>query len=119
MSLREERAIGGIRRWIKIPTDCMVADGLSKSMISSQILELLHKGTFHIWPVGSKPVRVRTMPRLTEYTEKDLVSIQLLDVGITADLTTVSSYHSLDTAYLTLQPGTMSSVISELQLLQY
>ena len=61
LALREEVRKQGIRLWTKYPTDCMLADGLTKPMKSPQLERLLQFGVYEIGPQASsipgKPVK--------------------------------------------------------------
>ena len=48
LALREELQRKGFRLWIKAPTESMLADGLTKSMLSMQLLTLLRYGFYLI-----------------------------------------------------------------------
>ena len=74
-SLREDRLIGRIRCWIQVPTQCMLADALTKSMIAPQFVQLLTTGTVQFWNHQEHRIRIGTMQQyFKEYTEQELNS---------------------------------------------
>jgi hypothetical protein len=76
LSLHEERLTHGMRCWIKIPTEHMSCDPMTKSMISQPLLQLLRTGKYQVKNVANKPVRIKTVPLITTYDECDLVNLK-------------------------------------------
>jgi len=75
MSLREDRLKQAIRRFFWIPTSAMLADCLTKQMISAIMYDLLH---FGYWQFDNKNLNPLVAPELQlthSYDEGDLVRI--------------------------------------------
>jgi hypothetical protein len=78
LSLREDRIKGAIRHFIWIPTAAMVADALTKVMISPIMYDLLTHGYWQLKCVGLQGQKQDPLlaPALTisrDYTESDLL----------------------------------------------
>ena len=65
-----------MRYWIKIPTEWMLCDAMTKSMISQPLLNLLRLGKYQIKTVSNKTVRIKTVPLITTYDETDLINLK-------------------------------------------
>jgi hypothetical protein len=76
LSLREERLTHGMRYWIKIPTEWMLCDAMTKSMISQPLLNLLRTGNYQIKNVLKKVIRIKSVPLITVYDETDLINLK-------------------------------------------
>ena len=94
LSVREDRLRGYIRRFFWCPTTSMVADGLTKDMISEILYDLC---TFGYWRLETKGIEVlvatRDAPAVT-VNESDLLSIrppwaESLSVCFVSDLGTL------------------------------
>ena len=76
LAIREDRLRGFIRRFFWCPTSAMVADGLTKSMISEILYDLI---TYGYWRVETKGIEclVATIdaPAIT-VAENDLISMK-------------------------------------------
>ena len=72
MSLREDRLLNRIRKLYLIPTECMTADALTKSMTSMVLMYLLSTGILIFFNVIGHPIEVRRVLRSSDYTEEDL-----------------------------------------------
>ena len=80
LSLREDRLKGAIRRVLWIPTGGMLADPLTKSMLSPVLYDLLTHGYWKckcttIQPLVAPPLRVSSF---NEETLLDMSSIQFV-----------------------------------------
>ena len=77
LSLREDRMVGKIRHTVLLPTEIMVADALTKVMLSAQFMNLLTTGFLVMKLDNSRlMVRVRTRRRIDiKVTERDLLDM--------------------------------------------
>ena len=75
MSLREDRIKQAIRRFFWIPTTAMLADCLTKSMISALIYDLLHFGFWQFDNRGLDPLCAMELQQATQIDETDIVRI--------------------------------------------
>ena len=78
MSIREDRVLRKIRNMIKLPTDIMLADGLTKIKVCPVLMYYLTTGWWHInhvTPLKSAIV-VKGSPALATATEKELSNLQ-------------------------------------------
>jgi hypothetical protein len=73
MRLREDRLIGKVRYWIFTPTKAMLADALTKKMVSEQLNFLLTDGIIYLRNEGTKQVTVRYIKPQKHVTEQDLL----------------------------------------------
>lgn len=73
LSLREDRMTGRIRNTVHVPTEIMVADSLTKKMLSSQFMNLITTG--YLYMVTDKKVLCRCRVRQDTYTEQELVDM--------------------------------------------
>ena len=64
---------GKIRMTILVPTESMVADALTKPMISPGLLQLLTTGRIEIFGTDGHPVLSRVLPSLQDYDEQMLM----------------------------------------------
>ena len=65
--------MGKIRMLTLIPTQCMTADSLTKSMIHASMLLLLTTGIIKFFNVDKHHVTSRIMPSIKDYNEHDLL----------------------------------------------
>ena len=75
LSIRENRLTNRIRRFIHCPTHCMLADALTKPMISHTLMHFITTG---IWVTSNGPnkqIRVRTSTYTPNYTEDTLIQL--------------------------------------------
>ena len=72
LSLREDRLTGRIRTFIHVPTQAMLADGLTKAGVFFQLLRFATTGLFAVVIAADKMIRLRTRSRITEFTANDL-----------------------------------------------
>lgn len=72
LSIKEARLMGKIRMLTLIPTQCMTADSLTKSMIHASMLLLLTTGFIRFFNVDKHHVTTRIMPSVKDYDEHDL-----------------------------------------------
>ena len=72
LSIKEARLMGKIRMLTLIPTQCMTADSLTKSMIHASMLLLLTTGLIRFFNVDKHHVTTRIMPSVKDYDEHDL-----------------------------------------------
>ena len=72
LSLRESRLAGRIRWMCLVPTRVMVADALTKPMISPQMMQLLTTGTVYIENEETHHVQMKRLPTKYEIEECDL-----------------------------------------------
>ena len=82
-SIREHRIAGRIRRFIWVPTQTMLADALTKSMISKQLLCLLTSGTVHFFNT-EKCIQVRMLLNTRPPTEEVVINIKELETRLLA-----------------------------------
>ena len=76
MTIREDRLTGRIRDFYKIPTECMAADGLTKSMLSDILYDLISIGHWRTFEANNKRIVVaRSIAVRKELTERDLENI--------------------------------------------
>ena len=80
--LREERIKGSIRCFCWIPTSAMLADALTKPMLSSILFDLLTHGYWNFDSKNFDPLRGKEL-RLFKYTEQDLIDIQNVPANVT------------------------------------
>eukprot|EP00435_Cladocopium_sp_Y103_P076100 s59_g76.t1 len=73
LSIKEARLMGKIRLLTLIPTQCMTADSLTKSMIHASMLLLLTTGIIRFFNVDKHHVTSRIMPSVKDYSEHDLL----------------------------------------------
>eukprot|EP00435_Cladocopium_sp_Y103_P056006 s391_g18.t1 len=73
LGVRESRVTGKIRMTILVPTESMVADALTKPMISPGLLQLLTTGRIEIFGTDGHPVLSRVLPSLQDYDEQTLM----------------------------------------------
>ena len=76
MALREDRIKGAIRRFMWIPTTSMLADCLTKSMISNIMYDLLHFGYWQFDNSGQDPLCALELQHSLNFDETDLVNIR-------------------------------------------
>ena len=72
LSLREWRLAGRIRWMSLIPTRSMVADALTKLMVSPQMMELLTSGTLVVHNENTHHLQMKRLPPKYEIEERDL-----------------------------------------------
>ena len=65
-----------MRYWIKIPSEWMLCDPMTKSMISQPLLNLLRTGNYQIKNVLNKVIRIKSVPLITVYDETDLINLK-------------------------------------------
>eukprot|EP00435_Cladocopium_sp_Y103_P033009 s416_g8.t1 len=70
---REARLCGRLRWIILVPTQSMVADALTKPMLSRQLLHLLSTGQVIFVNEDGHPLEARRLPPVIDFTEDDLV----------------------------------------------
>jgi hypothetical protein len=70
---REARLSGRLRWIILVPTQSMVADALTKPMLSKQLLHLLSTGQVIFLNEEGHPLEARRLPPVADFTEDDLV----------------------------------------------
>ena len=70
---REARLCGRLRWIILVPTQSMVADALTKPMLSRQLLHLLSTGLVIFVNEDGHPLEARRLPPVLDFTEDDLV----------------------------------------------
>ncbi len=75
MALREDRIKGSIRRFFWIPTQAMLADCLTKQMISNIMYDLLHYGYWQFDNHGFDPLCAMELQHATVIDEIDIVRI--------------------------------------------
>jgi hypothetical protein len=75
MSLREDRIKGAIRRFVWIPTTAMLADCLTKPMISAIMYDLLHFGYWQFDNKNLDPLVAMELAHATHIDESDIVKI--------------------------------------------
>ena len=75
LSIREDRLKKAIRNFYCTPTSSMVADGLTKSMISDILYDLLTHGYWRVEAKGQEPLVAEIVTTPDTYNEKDLVQI--------------------------------------------
>ena len=73
LGIRESRITGKIRMIVLVPTESMVADALTKPMISPGLLMLLTTGKIEIFGKDGHPVLGRILPSLPDYDEQTLM----------------------------------------------
>ena len=76
MSLREDRIKQAIRRFFWIPTTAMLADCLTKSMISSIMYDLLHFGFWNFENKGLNPLVALELQLNADRPETDIINIK-------------------------------------------
>jgi len=70
---REARLCGRLRWIILVPTQSMVADALTKPMLSKQLLHLLSTGQVIFMNQEGHPLEARRLPPTADFTEDDLL----------------------------------------------
>ena len=75
LGMREDRLAGRLRYMIHINTENMIMDGLTKLGTFKQLMHLMTTGIVKITPCSDKPILMRRSPRLTDFTENDLVQM--------------------------------------------
>ena len=78
MSQREDRLIAKTRYWLQIPTQWMVADALTKPMVSTQLYDLLCTGYVSFGHLPTHPIKVSYVKPKHEFDEKDGEDIGLM-----------------------------------------
>ena len=78
MSLREERMKQGIRRFLWIPTTAMLADSLTKQMISNIMYDLLHFGFWQFDNSNQNPLMAMEL-QLSDIVDAACLSVLLLN----------------------------------------
>ena len=73
LGIREARLCGRIRLFTLVPTQSMLADGLTKPMESHALLLLLSAGKVEMFGVDGHPVKSRVLPTLRDMEENDLL----------------------------------------------
>ena len=73
LGIREARLCGRIRLFTLVPTQSMLADGLTKPMESPALLLLLSAGKVTMFGVDGHPVKSRVLPSLGNMEENDLL----------------------------------------------
>ena len=76
MSLREERMKQGIRRFLWIPTTAMLADSLTKQMISNIMYDLLHFGFWQFDSNNLNPLIAMELQLSNHFDESEIVNIK-------------------------------------------
>ena len=69
---REARVVGRLRWTILIPTQCMLADALTKVMVAKQLLGLLTSGLVNFKNEDGHPTEGRRLPPQVDFNEGDL-----------------------------------------------
>jgi len=69
---REARLAGRLRWMILIPTECMLADALTKPMLAVQLLKLMTCGHVDFKNQPNHPIEARRLPVVDNITEDDL-----------------------------------------------
>ena len=69
---REARLAGRLRWMILIPTQCMLADALTKPMLAVQLLKLMTSGQVDFENQPNHPIEARRLPVIDNITEEDL-----------------------------------------------
>eukprot|EP00435_Cladocopium_sp_Y103_P047711 s140_g14.t1 len=69
---REARLCGRLRWIILVPTQSMVADALTKVMLSKQLLHLMSTGKVDFYNQPGHPIEARRLPAIDEFSEEDL-----------------------------------------------
>ena len=78
MSIREDRVLRRIKNFIKLPTDIMLADGLTKVKVCPVLQQYMESGWWHIplvTPLKSNIV-VQTSPEETIAEESQLTNLK-------------------------------------------
>ena len=75
MSLREDRIKGIIRRFFWIPTAAMIADAMTKSMISFELYDLLTWGYWRFESKDQQPLMAGPLMLEPNVAERDIVGI--------------------------------------------
>ena len=73
LGIREARLCDRIRRFTLVPTQSMLADGLTKPMEGPALLLLLSAGKVEMFGVDGHPVKSRVLPSLRDMEENDLL----------------------------------------------
>ena len=73
LGVREARITGRIRMVVLVPTQSMLADALTKPMLSPGLLHTLTTGVFDVFGMPEQPVLARVLPSLNEYDEQTLL----------------------------------------------
>ena len=76
LSIREDRVSGRIRRFIKIPTESMCVDPLTKHMVSPNLMTLLTTGFWILENTTKQYVKFRVAPRRHDFRDHDLVALE-------------------------------------------
>ena len=69
LAFREARLDGRCRMVALIPTECMISDPLTKSMLQATMLQYLTTGVVEFYGVDKHPIVARTMPRIHDLDE--------------------------------------------------
>ena len=69
LAFREARLDGRCRMVALIPTECMISDPLTKSMLQPTMLKYLTTGIVEFYGVDKHPIIARTMPRIETIDE--------------------------------------------------
>ena len=77
LTLREDRVKGCIRHFYWIPTTAMLADCLTKSMLSALMFDLMQHGYWQFDNKQQDPMMAREL-RIFDYNERDLQAIDKL-----------------------------------------
>ena len=72
LAFREARLHGRVRWLVLTPTECMTADGLTKSMVAPPLMELLSTGMVNFHNQGDHRMTLRRLPRLQQVEERHL-----------------------------------------------
>ena len=72
LAIKEARVTGRIRYMILTPTEYMLADPLTKPMLSPMMMKALSSGYIEFGNVANHPMVLRRLPHLAEVNENDL-----------------------------------------------
>ena len=73
LSLREDRITRRLRHIIHVPTGIMLADQLTKKMLSPIFMKFVSSGIWATALTGDQRARIRRAARRSSYTERDLI----------------------------------------------
>ena len=72
LAIKEARLDGRVRMIVLIPTQCMLADSLTKSLEHDSMYFLLSTGLVKMYGVENHPIVARVLPTARDFSENDL-----------------------------------------------
>ena len=106
---REARLCGRLRWVILVPTQSMVADALTKPMLSKQLLHLLSTGCVEFRNESGHPLEARRLPPTTDFNEDDLETGDKKWIGNLMTMDEIKNLQGFSTSWTSSTPWTSRS----------